>query len=348
MSAYSEAVEKAKAARGNIPAQTGDVTGTEGGLVIEGDEDRARTFSQIIAEESEIPANDLPAHDPGKDPLRADNGITKRDLKEHDAETAKTPFLYDVNALGSLRPDQVPRFFGALTDSDKLPDASVPMDSLVAMQDRIDPQKVAAIRAARAAGTDSGASKKPVVVQHNGRNYIADGHHRAAADWLDGKETIDVKVKDLTDKSNALKTLRPSMKKTGRNQFEIYAPVQKVDSDLGLVFGWAIICKEDDGSEYYDAHGDHIPEDAMLEAAADFMANSRMAKEMHDGESRGEYVFCWPMTGEIAKAMGFETKKTGLMVGLKPDRAMLAKFKSGELKAFSIGGNRIVDEVVES
>jgi hypothetical protein len=59
-------------------------------------------------------------------------------------------------------------------------------------------------------------------------------------------------------------------------------------------------------------------------------------------------VFAFPMTTDIAKAFGVETKTTGLMIGLKPDNnAMLAKFKSGELTGFSIGGFRIEDEGVE-
>jgi hypothetical protein len=39
----------------------------------------------------------------------------------------------------------VPRFFGALTDSDKLPTKEVKLDELHAMQDRVDPVKVEAI-----------------------------------------------------------------------------------------------------------------------------------------------------------------------------------------------------------
>jgi hypothetical protein len=126
------------------------------------------------------------------------------------------------------------------------------------------------------------------------------------------------------------------------------AQVVKVDKSLGLVFGWAIICKQD-GSDYYDLNRDpdgaavpeHIPEAAMLEAATDFMENSRVAKEMHDGEAQGTMVFAFPLTTDIAKAMGIETKTTGLLVAMKPSAAMLAKFASGELTGFSIGGSRV-------
>ena len=37
-----------------------------------------------------------------------------------------------------------------------------------------------------------------------------------------------------------------------------------------------------------------------------------------DGPEAGQYLFLFPMTTEIAKAMGITTKNTGLMVGYKP------------------------------
>lgn len=111
----------------------------------------------------------------------------------------------------------------------------------------------------------------------------------------------------------------------------------KYDDSLGLVFGWAIVCSEK-GQEYYDLGGDHIPEDVMLEAAAEFMQKSRVALAMHGGEPVGEYVFAWPMTSELAKAYGITTDRTGLMVAMKPtDDAIRAKFRSGEYTGFSIG-----------
>jgi Putative phage serine protease XkdF len=134
---------------------------------------------------------------------------------------------------------------------------------------------------------------------------------------------------------------------TGRPPTAKYAEVLKVDDSLGLVLGWAIVCKKD-GADYFDLQDDHIPEQSMLRAAAEFMQNSRVAKEMHEGVSAGTVVFAFPMTTDIAKAFGVETKTTGLMIGLKPDNdAMLTKFKSGELTGFSIGGFRIEDEGVE-
>lgn len=128
-----------------------------------------------------------------------------------------------------------------------------------------------------------------------------------------------------------------------QKRFEITADVFKVDESLGLVMGWAIVSKEN-GKPYFDLQGDHIPEDSMLKASLDFMLNSRKASEMHTGADRGMVVFAWPMTTEVAKAFGIETSKTGLMIAMRPDAEQLAKFKSGELHAFSIGGRRIKDD----
>jgi len=121
----------------------------------------------------------------------------------------------------------------------------------------------------------------------------------------------------------------------------------KVDDSLGLVFGWAIVSKID-GEEYFDVQGDHIPEDSMLKAATDFMLDSRVAKEMHVGDEIGKIVFAFPVTADIAKAMGLETRQTGLMIAMRPDSdVLLNKFRSGEFTGFSIGGSRLVDEDVD-
>lgn len=128
----------------------------------------------------------------------------------------------------------------------------------------------------------------------------------------------------------------------------LYGEVAKVDDELGLVFGFAIVCTEN-GEPYYDVQGDHIPEDSMMKALADFMENSRVAKEMHAGEQIGGITFAFPLTLEVAKAMGLgDVQKTGAMIAMKPDSPeVLEKFRSGEYTGFSIGGRRLEDEEVD-
>lgn len=127
--------------------------------------------------------------------------------------------------------------------------------------------------------------------------------------------------------------------------FEQRAKVLKVDESLGLVMGYAIVCAEA-GEPYFDLQGDHIPEDSMMKAALDFMENSQLASEMHTGENAGSVVFAFPLTTEVAKAFDLDTPRTGLMIAIRPNDSMMAKFKSGELSGFSIGGERIDDEDV--
>ena len=129
------------------------------------------------------------------------------------------------------------------------------------------------------------------------------------------------------------------------------ARIVKIDKSLGLVLGYAIICKID-GQPYYDLNIDpdgtrvpeHIPESAMLKAAADFMLHSRVGNEMHRGPDSGTYVFAFPMTEDIAKSLGIEAKMTGLLVAYKPPPDVFAKFASGEYTGFSIEGRRLAIE----
>lgn len=122
--------------------------------------------------------------------------------------------------------------------------------------------------------------------------------------------------------------------------------IVKVDKKLGLVFGYAIVCKSG-GEDYFDLQGDHIPENAMMKAATDFMTDNRTAGDMHQGpDVGGQVVFAFPMTTEIAKALGIQVKKTGLLIAMKPSPDMLAKFADGTYKGFSIGGKRIDDELI--
>lgn len=140
---------------------------------------------------------------------------------------------------------------------------------------------------------------------------------------------------------------------------KIEVSVCKVEQRLGLVFGYALICATknasgefepyfDQGS--YDETGalvsDHVSEDEMLSAVTDFMQSAeRISKMNHAGDQRGVVVHSFPLTAEIAKALDIDAKMTGWLVAMKPDAEMLAKFVSGELTGFSIGGRASREEV---
>lgn len=120
--------------------------------------------------------------------------------------------------------------------------------------------------------------------------------------------------------------------------------ILKVDEALGLVFGFAIVCTED-GEDYFDLQGDNIPEAAMLKAAAEFMENSRAADDMHDGETMGEVIFALPLTTELAKELDIVTKRTGLIIAMKPSEEVFEKFKDGTYTGFSIAGSGTSEDV---
>ena len=124
--------------------------------------------------------------------------------------------------------------------------------------------------------------------------------------------------------------------------------IVKVDEELGLVFGWGIICEDGPGSRYFDHQGDHIPDDAMLKAITGFMDTSRETGDMHVEIDGGAVLHSFPLTREVQKLFGITCDKSGWMVGVKPSAEVLEKFKSGEYTGFSIGGKRIAEEVVEA
>ena len=134
--------------------------------------------------------------------------------------------------------------------------------------------------------------------------------------------------------------------------FDFRSEIVKADTALGLVFGWGIVCKQS-GEEYFDTQGDCVPEDAMLEATTDFMKSARVAGEMHartangDVVKAGTVVHSMPLSQEVADIYKVQTEQTGWMVAVAPYPGMLAKFQSGEFTGFSVGGRRILDEVVE-
>lgn len=161
---------------------------------------------------------------------------------------------------------------------------------------------------------------------------------RSTTTYKGGSAETPSPAKVLTSAATA--ATKDSMTSTER--FEISCTVSKVHGDLGLVFGWAMICKDESGV-YIDLQDDHIPEASMLKAVTKFAKGARMAKEMHVGGGRGTVLFLLPLTAEIAKSLDIECPRTGLIIGMAPDGDMLEKFRSGELQGFSIGGRRIKD-----
>ena len=139
----------------------------------------------------------------------------------------------------------------------------------------------------------------------------------------------------------------PENKPATEKDFRTYVKTAGISEELGLVFGFGIVCKEQ-GAEYYDLHGDHIPEEGMVKAALDFAMSERVAGDMHrERDQGGSIVFMMPLTDEVAKAFEIECPRRGLMIAMKPSEGMLAKFRDGTYTGFSIGGLRVKDEPAE-
>lgn len=126
--------------------------------------------------------------------------------------------------------------------------------------------------------------------------------------------------------------------------------IWKVDLGQRLIFGFAMVSKVD-GEDFFDSQGDHIPEDAALDAMTDFMVSKRVGCTMHERDSEGqvvksgEIIYAFPLLTDIAKSLGIETSKTGILIGYRPDNDEdLIKAIRGEFTGFSIGGARIEDE----
>lgn len=133
---------------------------------------------------------------------------------------------------------------------------------------------------------------------------------------------------------------------TTPQQIQTQATVCKMDAKLGLVFGYAIVCNiwnstAMDYQPYFDTQGDHIPDEAMLSAALDFSMGDRNSRVMHMSEDDGKVVFVFPLTRDIAEALGFIVPMTGLLIAIKPSAEVFEQFQSGYFSGFSIGGSLI-------
>jgi hypothetical protein len=113
---------------------------------------------------------------------------------------------------------------------------------------------------------------------------------------------------------------------------------QKSDSKGRFVRGWASVVSAN-GVEIEDAHGDVIGIEELRKAAHEFITNARVAKAMHRGASVGDVVESVIVDDEFAAAMGISTTQRGWWIGMQiNDETIQKRVRSGELRAFSIGG----------
>jgi cation transport regulator ChaB len=118
--------------------------------------------------------------------------------------------------------------------------------------------------------------------------------------------------------------------------------VAKLDEDQRLVFGWASVIENEDGTPLEDLQGDIIAADELEKAAYRFVLDSRKAGEMHERtEGIGRLVESFVVTPEKADALGL-AKRSGWWVGFKiDDDSTWAEVKKGNFRMFSIGGKAV-------
>lgn len=123
---------------------------------------------------------------------------------------------------------------------------------------------------------------------------------------------------------------RPEVKLSGK--------ITKVDPDRRLAYGWFSVV-EVSGDPVVDVQGDVIKAATLVDAVHKFMTDSRAGKVLHRGERVADVVESLVFTADVQKALGIDLGRVGWFGALKfRDGEVWDRVKSGELRAFSIGG----------
>ena len=126
------------------------------------------------------------------------------------------------------------------------------------------------------------------------------------------------------------------------------ATIIKADADQNMVFGWASVIENADGTPVVDSQGDVLMPDELEKAAYKFVLEVRKAGEMHRTiEGVGQLVESVVLTKAKREAMGIAAGTSGWWVGFKVSPEVFAKVKSGQYGGFSIGGRGMRKEMKE-
>jgi hypothetical protein len=124
----------------------------------------------------------------------------------------------------------------------------------------------------------------------------------------------------------------------------VVGEILKVDDEQRIIYGWGSVVTEK-GIPVVDLQGDVIEAETLVKAVNEFMEHVRIGKTMHEGEATGQVIHSLPVTDEICKALGIQCEREGWVVAYKVyDDEVWKRVKSGELKAFSIGGRATKEE----
>jgi hypothetical protein len=117
------------------------------------------------------------------------------------------------------------------------------------------------------------------------------------------------------------------------------AKILKADEDQRMVFGWASVVENADGTPVVDSQGDVVMPEELEKSAYRFVLEVRKAGEMHRRtEGVGQLVESVVLTKAKREAMDLPPGPASWWVGFKLSPEVFAKVKSGDYAAFSIGG----------
>lgn len=134
-----------------------------------------------------------------------------------------------------------------------------------------------------------------------------------------------------------------SLEKARKNEGKEFQ-IAKAAEEKQMVFGWANIAKDVDGSFPLDWDGDVTRPEDLEDAAYTFVLKYREAGEQHEGEAVGQLVESVVFTKDKQQAMGIPEGivPEGWWVGFYiPDKEVFAKIKNGEYEMFSVQGKAI-------
>lgn len=115
--------------------------------------------------------------------------------------------------------------------------------------------------------------------------------------------------------------------------------ITKFDEELRMIWGWASVSTVA-GEPVVDLQGDIIETGELQKAAHEYVAESRRGDELHRTKGTGMIVDSLVFTKEIQKALGIDLGMEGWFIGYKVGKdEPWEKVKSGEYRAFSIGGS---------
>jgi len=128
----------------------------------------------------------------------------------------------------------------------------------------------------------------------------------------------------------------------------LQVPIQKIDTDRNLVFGWANISVTKDGEQITDLQDDQIDIEDLEQAAYEFNLSFRESGVNHEGGAIGHVVESFVVTPEKLAKMGLPegSLPQGWWFGVYvEDDEIFKRVKDGELSMFSIQGTAYPEEV---